>query len=56
MKEIASEVADYKNFPIPIFYSFPSRDAKERILYQNFVNVNLDIKTMVDEVTKFKVK
>ena len=56
MKEIASEEADYKNFPIPKFYSFPSRDAKERILYQNFVNVNLDIKTMVDEVTKFKVK
>lgn len=56
MKEITSEEADYKNFPIPKFYSFPSRDAKERILYQNFVNVNLDIKTMVDEVTKFKVK
>ena len=56
MKEIASEEADYKNFPIPKFYSFPSRDAKERILYQNFVNVNLDIKTMVDDVTKFKVK
>ena len=56
MKEIAAEEIDYKNFPIPKFYSFPSRDAKERILYQNFVNVNLDIKTMVDEVTKFKVK
>ena len=56
MKEIAAEEADYKNYPIPKFYSFPSRDAKERILYQNFVNVNLDIKTMIDEVTKFKVK
>ena len=56
MKQIAAEEADYKNYPIPKFYSFPSRDAKERILYQNFVNVNLDIKTMVDEVTKFKVK
>ena len=56
MKEIAAEEADYKNYPIPKFYSFPSRDAKERILYQNFVNVNLDIKTMVDEVTKYKVK
>ena len=56
MKEIGAEEADYKNYPIPKFYSFPSRDAKERILYQNFVNVNLDIKTMVDEVTKFKVK
>lgn len=56
MKEIAAEEADYKNYPIPKFYSFPSRDAKERILYQNFVNVNLDIKSMVDEVTKYKVK
>ena len=56
MKEIAAEETDYKNYPIPKFYSFPSRDAKERILYQNFVNVNLDIKTMVDEVTKYKVK
>lgn len=56
MKVIGAEEADYKNYPIPKFYSFPSRDAKERILYQNFVNVNLDIKTMVDEVTKFKVK
>ena len=56
MKEIAAEEADYKNYPIPKFYSFPSRDAKERILYQNFVKVNLDIKSMVDEVTKYKVK
>ena len=56
MKEIAAEEADYKNYPIPKFYSFPSRDAKERILYRNFVKVNLDIKSMVDEVTKYKVK
>ena len=56
MKEIAAEEADYKNYPIPKFYSFPSRDARERILYQNFVKVNLDIKSMVDEVTKYKVK
>ena len=56
MKEIAAEEADYKNYPIPKFYSFPSRDTKERILYQNFVKVNLDIKSMVDEVTKYKVK
>lgn len=56
MKEISAEEADYKNYPIPKFYSFPSRDAKERILYQNFVKVNLDIKSMVDEVTKYKVK
>ncbi len=56
MKEIAAEEADYKNYPIPKFYSFPSKDAKERILYQNFVNVNLDIKSMVNEVTRFMAK
>ena len=32
-----------------------SKDAKERIIYQNFVSVNLDVKNMIDEITKFKV-
>ena len=56
MKKIAEEEADYKNYQIPKFYTFPSKDAKERILYQNFVSVNLDVKNMIDEITKFKVK
>ena len=56
MKKIADEEANYKNYQIPKFYTFPSKDAKERILYQNFVSVNLDVKNMIDEITKFKVK
>lgn len=56
MKKIAEEEADYANFKIPKFYTFPSKDAKERILYQNFVSVNLDVKNMIDEINKFKIK
>ena len=56
MKEIQQEEADYENYKIPKFYSFPSVDAKERILYQNFVSVNLDVKNMIDEINKFKVR
>lgn len=56
MTEIAKEEADYENYKIPKFYTFPSKDAKERILYQNFVSVNLDVKNMIDEINKFKIK
>ena len=56
MKKIAEEEADYANFKIPKFYTFPSKDPKERILYQNFVSVNLDVKNMIDEINKFKIK
>ena len=44
------------NFKLPKFYKFPSKDAKERILYQNFCQVNLDVKNMIDEINKFKTK
>ena len=47
---------DYANYKIPKFYDFKSRDAKERKLYELFCQVNLDIKNMVDEINKFKVK
>ena len=56
MKEIQAEEADYENYKIPKFYSFPSVDAKERILYQTFVSVNLDVKHMIDEINKYKVR
>ena len=41
---------------IPKFYTFPSKDAKERILYQNFVSVNADVKEMIKTILMFKVK
>ena len=56
MEEISKEEKDYANYKIPKFYDFKSRDAKERKLYELFCQVNLDIKTMVDEINKFKVK
>lgn len=56
MDEISKEEKDYANYKIPKFYDFKSRDAKERKLYELFCQVNLDIKTMVDEINKFKVK
>ena len=56
MKEIQAEETDYANYKIPKFYTFPSVDAKERILYQNFVSVNLDVKNMIDEINKFKIR
>lgn len=48
MKEIKKEEACYK--PLPKFYTFASKDVRERILYANFIQVNKDIKDMLDEV------
>jgi len=56
MDEISKEEKDYEKYKIPKFYDFKSRDAKERKLYEVFCQVNLDIKNMVDEINKFKVK
>ena len=47
MKAIQAEEADYENYPIPKFYHFKSRDARERILYANFNQVERDVKNMV---------
>ena len=47
MKAIQAEEADYVNYPIPKFYHFKSRDARERILYANFNQVERDAKNMV---------
>ena len=48
MKEITKEEAEY--VPLPKFYTFKSRDARERILYANFLQVNKDVKEMIDEI------
>jgi hypothetical protein len=49
MKEIEKEESEYQ--PLPKFYTFPSKEERERILYKNFTLVNQDIKDMVAEVT-----
>ena len=33
-----------------------SRDERERILYKNFVQVGEDVKEMIQEIQKYKVK
>ena len=56
MSEIKAEEDDYKNYPIPKFYNFPSPEARERILYQNFLQVNQDVKDMIKEVLQYAKK
>ena len=48
MKEIKNEEAGY--VPLPKFYTFRSRDERERILYKNFVQVGQDVKEMIKDV------
>ena len=52
MKEINHEKKDYDNYPLPIAYKFPSEDAKERILYKNFEQVNQDVIDMIKEIQR----
>lgn len=48
MEEIRQEEAGY--VPLPQFYTFPSKEEKERILYKNFVQVGMDVKEMIKDV------
>ena len=54
MNELKKEEAGY--VPLPKFYTFKSRDERERILYKNFVQVGEDVKEMIQEIQKYKVK
>ena len=45
MKAIKQEEAGY--VPLPKFYTFKSRDERERILYKNFVQVGEDVKSVL---------
>lgn len=36
--------------PLPKFYTFPSKEERERILYRNFVQVGMDVKEMIKDV------
>ena len=48
MNEIKKEEAAY--VPLPKFYTFKSREERERILYKNFVQVGQDVKEMIKDV------
>ena len=54
MKEIKKEETGY--VPLLEFYTFNSRDERERILYKNFVQVGEDVKEMKQEIQKYKAK
>ena len=48
MADIKKEESEY--VPLPKFYTFKSRDERERILYKNFVQVGEDVKAMISEI------
>lgn len=52
MTEIKKEEAAY--VPLPKFYTFKSRDERERILYKNFVQVGQDVKEMIADINNTK--
>lgn len=56
MDEIKKEEDDYVNYPLPKFYHFDSEDAKERILYDNFLKINKEVKDMIAEIQEFVKK
>lgn len=56
MEEIGNEEKDYAKYPLPKFYKFPSVEAKERILYANFLKINKEIKDMISEIQEFNKK
>ena len=56
MEEIGKEEADYANYPLPKFYNCPSVEARERILYANFLKVNKEVKDMIAEIQEFNKK
>lgn len=53
MDEIKKEEEDYKNYPLPKFYHFESVEARERILYANFLKINQEVKDMIKEIQEF---
>ena len=56
MEEISNEEKDYTKYPLPKFYKFPSVEAKERILYANFLKINKEVKDMISEIQEFNKK
>lgn len=54
MAEIKKEEANYANYPLPRFYTFKSKEERERILYRNFVEVGQEVKAMIADVLNKK--
>lgn len=47
MDAIKAEEEDYKNYPLPKFYTFKTPDMKERTLYNNFNRIDQEVKDMI---------
>lgn len=41
---------------LPKFYHFESPEARERILYGNFLKINKEVKDMIAEIQEFNKK
>ena len=54
MADIKKEEEGY--VALPKFYTFKSRDERERILYKRFVQVGEDVKSMMNTVQRYRVK
>ena len=54
MGDIKAEEEDYKNYPLPKPYAFDSKDARERVLYACYNQVNKDVEDMIKEIVKPK--
>ena len=54
MADIKKEEDGY--VALPKFYTFKSRDERERILYKNFVQVGEDVRSMINTIQRYRVK
>jgi hypothetical protein len=50
MKAIAKEESEYVS--LPKFYTFESREERERILYKNFISVSQEVKSMINSIQR----
>ena len=50
MKAIAKEESEYVE--LPKFYTFPSREERERVLYKNFLRVGIEVKSMIADIQR----
>lgn len=50
MAEISKEEAEYVD--LPKFYTFPSKEERERVLYSNFLRVGMEVKEMIAEIQR----
>lgn len=50
LEKIKREEAAY--VPLPKFYTFPSKEERERVLHKNFLHVGIEVKTMIAEIQR----